>query len=96
MTQGIERMIRITDVQPLEGFCVELTFTDGSVRVVDLEQHLRGPVFEPLREHPDLFRAVRVDPELGTIVWPNGADLDPDVLYSGGTPEWARRHERSA
>jgi hypothetical protein len=35
---------------------------------------------EPLRPNPDLFRQVRVDHELGTIVWPNGADMDPDVL----------------
>ena len=37
-------------------------------------------MFEPLREDPKLFRQVRVDDELGTIVWPNGADMDPDVL----------------
>lgn len=39
------------------------------------------PVFEPLRQDPELFRQVRVDQELGTVVWPNGADLDPDVLH---------------
>jgi hypothetical protein len=38
-------------------------------------------VFEPLRRDPELFRRVRVDHELGTVVWPNGADLDPDVLH---------------
>jgi len=37
-------------------------------------------VFEPLRD-PAYFAKLRVDPELGTVVWPNGADLDPDVLY---------------
>jgi hypothetical protein len=35
-----------------------------------------------------VFRSVRVDPELGTIVWPNGADIDPDVLYRGLKPAW--------
>ena len=38
-------------------------------------------MFEPLRADPELFRQVRVDEELGTIVWPNGADMDPDVLH---------------
>jgi hypothetical protein len=36
--------------------------------------------------NPALFRQVTVDPQLGTIVWPNGADVDPDVLYHGRTP----------
>jgi hypothetical protein len=35
---------------------------------------------------PQFFRSVQVDPELGTIVWPNGADIDPDVLVLGRTP----------
>ena len=48
---------------------------------VDLEAELWGPVFEPLREDSQLFRQVQVDEELGTIVWPNGADMDPDVLH---------------
>jgi len=62
---------------------VELGLTDGSIRVVDLTPYLRGPVFDPLLRDPALFRAVRVDASLGTIVWPNGADLDPDVLVLG-------------
>jgi hypothetical protein len=50
--------------------------------IVDLGPHLsfRG-VFEPLKD-PAYFAQVRVDPELGSVVWPNGADLDPDVLYA--------------
>jgi hypothetical protein len=79
-------LIRIRTVLPLEAFRVRLGFTDGSEREVDLEPYLRGPIFEPLRRDPDLFAAVRVDRELGTIVWPNGADIDPDVLYWGREP----------
>jgi hypothetical protein len=73
-------MVRISSVRPLAGLSVELTFTDGVVASVDLAPFLRGPVFEPVRADRTLFGAVAVDRELGTIVWPNGADLDPDVL----------------
>jgi len=79
-------MVRIASVEPLQGFRVRLRFTDGTKRELDLTPYLRGPVFETLKRDPALFRAVRVDEELGTIVWPNGADLCPDVLYGGRTP----------
>lgn len=72
---------RIHSVEPLEDFVLRLRFDDGTVREIDLADELWGPVFEPLREDPQLFSQVRVDDELGTIVWPNGADMDPDVLY---------------
>jgi hypothetical protein len=71
---------RVTAVEPLQGSRLRLTFTDGLVREVDLSGDLWGPMAEPLQD-PDYFRQVRVDPELGTVVWPNGYDLDPDVLH---------------
>jgi hypothetical protein len=74
-------MVRVRTVRCLHDFVVELTFTDGTTRSVDLEPFLTGPVFEPLRADPDLFRRIRVESELGTIVWPNGADICPDTLY---------------
>jgi hypothetical protein len=79
------RTVRIRTVQPLEGFVLRLGFDDGTEREIDLAAELWGPVFEPLRD-PQLFRQVRVDEELGTIVWPNGADMDPDVLHGDMTP----------
>ncbi len=57
-----------------------MTFTDGLVREVDLSGELWGPMAEPLKD-ADYFGQVRVDSELGTVVWPNGYDLDPDVLH---------------
>jgi hypothetical protein len=89
-----EELVRITAVEVLDGFKVRLTFTNGTAKVLDLDAYLRGPVFEPLRNNPDLFRAVRVDKEAGTIVWPNGADLDPDVLYLGLKPAWMEIEEQ--
>lgn len=77
---------RIRSVEPLDGFVVRLSFDDGTEREVDLEGELWGPVFEPLRADRELFRQVRVDEELGTIVWPNGADMDPDVLHGDFEP----------
>lgn len=81
-------MVRIQAVTPLQPYRVILQFTDGSSREIDLDQYLRGPVFEPIRRDPALFAAVQVDAELGTIVWPNGADIDPDVLYHQRQPAW--------
>jgi hypothetical protein len=78
-------VIRVKDVTPLTGYTVRLTFTDGTRKDIDLAPYLKGPIFEPLRD-PARFREVAVDPELGTIVWPNGADVCPDVLYYGRIP----------
>ncbi|HTA98173.1 MAG TPA: DUF2442 domain-containing protein [Solirubrobacteraceae bacterium] len=76
---------RVTSVEPLDGFRLQLTFTDGLVREVDLSDDLWGQMAEPLQD-PDYFRRVRVDTELGTVVWPNGYDLDPDVLHGDYEP----------
>ena len=77
---------RVRSVEPLDGFVLHLSFDDGTERQVDLEGELWGEVFEPLRENHELFRQVSVDAELGTIVWPNGADMDPDVLHGDFEP----------
>jgi hypothetical protein len=75
-----EPLPRVAAVEPLEGSRLLLTFTDGLVREIDLSGELWGPMAEPLQD-PSYFRQVRVDHGLGTIVWPNGFDLDPDVLH---------------
>jgi hypothetical protein len=82
------RPVRVRSVEPLAGTRVRLAFTSGETRELDLAPYLRGPIFEPIRTSHKAFCAVRVDPELGTIVWPNGADIDPDVLYERLTPAW--------
>lgn len=85
----------VTEVEVLEGFVVRLSFADGTSRTVDLDPFLRGPVFDVIRNDPDFFRSVRVDAELGTIVWPNGADIDPDVLKGRYEPAWMADPEAS-
>ncbi len=82
-------MREVVEVSVIEGFTVHLVFDDGSVRTVDLEPLLRGPMFAPLKTDPALFAQVAVDPDLGTIVWPNGADMDADVLHGDEVPAWA-------
>ncbi len=74
-------LVDVISVRVLDGFQVHLVFQDGTEDVIDLEHHLQGPIFEPLRNDPQFFRSVRVAPEAGTIVWPNGADIAPDTLY---------------
>lgn len=80
------KTVRVASVEPLGAFVVRLGFSDGTSREIDLANELWGPVFAPLRDDPHLFRQVRVDKELGTIVWPNGADMDPDVLHGDHPP----------
>jgi hypothetical protein len=77
-------MIRVTDVEPLDGFVLRLRFNDGTERVIDFEDRLHGEIFGPLKENPEMFRAVKI--EGPTIAWPNGADLDPDVLHGSKQP----------
>ena len=83
------KLVRIQSVTPLENFTVHLDFTDGTSRDIDLEPFLRGKVFESIRANPEIFRAVKIENRMGTIVWDNGADIDPDVLYHGLKPAWA-------
>jgi hypothetical protein len=80
------RPARVRSVKVLGDRWVRLTFTDDAVREIDLAPLLWGPVFEEIRANDDAFRAVTVDVELGTIVWPNGADIDPDVLHGDASP----------
>ena len=73
----------IRAVEHLGGHRLRLTFADGLTGEVDLSERFAGPVgpvFEPLLD-VDYFGKVAVDDELGTVVWPNGADLAPEVLH---------------
>lgn len=72
----------------LGAFRVRLGFTDGSSREIDLDRYLYGPIFEDIRNNPDVFRSAKIDGRMGTISWDNGADIDPDVLYHGLVPAW--------
>jgi len=69
-------------VQPLEDYRLHVRFEDGIEGVIDLVNLVKfSGVFGPLQDR-QYFLQVSVNPDLGTICWPNGADLDPDVLYA--------------
>ena len=77
---------RVAAVCHISDYSLELSFADGTTRQVDFAPRIvgRGGVFRPL-EDVEFFKQVRVEPEAGTIVWPNGVDFCPDVLYSLAT-----------
>jgi hypothetical protein len=78
------------DVESFEyitDYTLAVEFSDGSERVIDFEPILYGPLFGPLRDIV-LFKLVKIDPDLGTLVWPTGADIAPNVLH-----DWPRHVE---
>ena len=77
---------RIVAVRHIEAYRLELTFKNGERAELDFRERVvgRGGVFRPL-EDLEFFKQVIVDPEIGTLVWPNEVDFCPDVLYSEAT-----------
>ncbi len=73
-------ILHVIEAEYDHGYVLRVKFNDGAEGLVDLEDALYGEVFEPLKD-PAKFRAFRVDPELSTIVWENGADLAPEFLH---------------
>ena len=80
---------QISSVSHLGEYRLRVGFVDGTFRTIDLGPKLAklvGPIFEPLRDVA-YFAQVSVDPEIGTVVWPNGADIAPDVIHEGSFDE---------
>lgn len=70
----------IKSVEVIGPHALRLRFEDGVVREVDLSGITEGEMYGPLRD-PAFFAQVRLNPEIETIEWPNGADFDPETLY---------------
>ncbi len=82
-------MILVTSAEVLHDHVIRIGFNDGSIRDVDVGPLLTGPLYQTLRDDPELFSAVYVDPPWGGApTWPNGADLDPYVLHGDSQPGW--------
>ena len=90
MEHGIHR---VTAFEITGEHTVRVEFDDGVVRTINFEPVLAGELYGPLRD-PAVFREVRLDPEIGTLVWPNGADFDPATLHDW--PEVVRELTRMA
>jgi len=71
---------RLIDAKHVAGYILHLKFSDGLEGDIDLKEEIHGPIFEPLRDL-ETFKRFRLDPELRTLVWPNGADFSPEFLY---------------
>jgi hypothetical protein len=77
MEHGIHR---VTAFEITGEHTLRVQFEDGVTRTIDLEPVLAGELYGPLRD-PHVFNQVRLDSEVGTLVWPNGADFDPATLH---------------
>lgn len=75
--------LHIIDVKYLNDYKLRLTFNDGVIKDVDLQNELYGKVFEPLKDI-NLFKQVKINSTNTTIEWPNGADFAPEFLYEIG------------
>jgi hypothetical protein len=75
---------RVTVFEIVGAYTLRVSFDDHSEQVIDFEPVLAGELYGPLKDQA-LFRQVRLDPEVQTLVWPNGADFDPATLH-----DWPR------
>ena len=71
---------RVTKFEVVAPYTLTIEFNDGLSRTINFQPVLVGEVFGPLRE-ASVFNAVKIDSEIQTLVWPNGADFDPATLH---------------
>ena len=78
MAHEIHRVISFQKIGP---FTLNVQFEDGTSQTIDFRPILEGELYGPLQD-PTIFSQVHIDPEVHTLVWPNGADFDPAILYN--------------
>jgi hypothetical protein len=81
---------RVRSFQFVAPYTLRVQFDDQTEQVINFEPVLAGELYRPLRDLV-LFNQVRIDPEVHTLVWPNGADFDPATLH-----EWPKQAEALA
>lgn len=72
-------LYKVTDFKIVEEYTIWVQFDDGSEQTINFEPLLHGRIFGPLRDL-DVFNQVTLDPIAKTLIWPNGADFDPETL----------------
>jgi hypothetical protein len=75
-----DELYEVSGFEIVGEYTLRVIFNDGSHQVINFESILVGPMFGPLRER-EVFDQVELDPDLGTLVWPTRADIDPTVLH---------------
>jgi hypothetical protein len=90
MSHPIYRVVKVEISGP---YTLRVAFDDGTEQVIDFRPVLEGPLYGPLRNE-ELFNQVEIDPEVHTLVWPNGADFDPETLHDW--PKYAEEMKRMA
>ena len=80
----MHKFIKIVGFTLLPDYQVRVQFHDQEIREIDLKPLLDCPLYAALR-NKEVFNQAQIDTEVGTIVWPNGADFDPDTLYNWPT-----------
>jgi hypothetical protein len=81
---------RVCSVRALAPYTLRVGFEDGTEQTIDFHPVLAGEMYGPLRDL-QLFSQVAIDPEVHTLVWPNGADFDPATLHDWPQYEEAMR-----
>jgi len=86
----IHPICRVRSFETVGDFTLRVRFDDATEQTIDFRPILAGEMYGPLRDL-ELFNQVRVDPEVHTLVWPNGADFDPATLHDWPSHEHAFR-----
>ena len=81
---------RVRSFEIVSAYTLRVRFDDGTAQTIDFSPILAGEIYGPLRDQ-QLFNRVQVDPEVHTLVWPNGADFDPATLHDWPEHEQAFR-----
>jgi hypothetical protein len=84
---------KVVDFEIVGPYTVKVVFDDGSAQVINFLPVLEGELYKPLQDMK-LFNQLKIDPETHTLVWPNGADFDPETLHDW--PKYSKEMRRLA
>jgi hypothetical protein len=74
------KIYRVVSFEHISPFTLKIAFDDGTKQTINFRSILAGDIYGPL-QNEKLFNQVEIDPEVHTLVWPNGADFDPATLH---------------